>query len=81
MQLAPHGDVYKPLLLDLTSGIDLIFRHGEKEIYLAVAHQGDGYLARKCQKYQDGVVTLTAACEGDGLHRVSSTDIFSICLQ
>lgn len=66
MYLAHFGRVEKPLLRDLTEGIDWLYEGRP----IAVCHTGDRYLDRKGRKCPDDIVKLYTRT-GDGLHLVS----------
>lgn len=73
LYLAGYGTVTKPLLLDLTEGVDLLYE-GKR---LAITHKGDKYLSRKQSKYTGDVIVLEAS--GDqGLHRVSRDSLAAV---
>lgn len=76
MYLAHFGQIEKPLLRDLTHGIDWLY-NGKP---VAVCHTGDRYLSRKGRKCPSDIVKLYTRT-GDGLHLVSpaSMDLMISC--
>ena len=69
LYLADHGEVCKNPRMDISDGVDWIFRRNGKEVKIAVAHEGRASAAyfakRKSHKLAEGTIVLTARA-GDG---------------
>lgn len=80
LYLSDHGDVFKNPRMDISDGVDWLFRRNGREVKIAVAHEGRTSAAyfsrRKSYKLAEGTHVLTArAGDGFDLDLVSKIDM------
>ncbi len=80
LYLSGFGDVVKNPRMDISSGVDWLFRRDGQEVKIAIAHEGrtsSAYFSqRKADKLAEGTQVLTArAGDGFSLDMVSKVEM------